>query len=150
MSQETLQNSDSAAKPYPEAESAAAGQTDKVAEGVATYAVPAKQKLRTPARAIAGLAADDEVWAFVRANDLLPHLETAIRLVGESFIDVREIKLSYEPDPEIPKFNSVAINVKVRGTVEELFEQYKNYVRAFIRAVSNEHSHQIDLLLSVI
>ena len=148
MSQENSTKSNSAAKPYPEAESSSE-QVDKVAEGVATYTVSATPKSRAPARTIAGLAADDEVWTFVKANDLLPHLETTIRLVRETFANVREIRLSYEPDPEIPFFNSVTIYVKAVGTVEEVFEQEKRYTRAFIQAIQSEKRHQITLLVSI-
>ncbi|MDZ7359754.1 MAG: hypothetical protein ONB46_03365 [candidate division KSB1 bacterium] len=120
-----------------------------MAEGVATYTARSTPKPRAAARTIAGLAADDEVWAFVKANDLWPHLQTAILLVRETFFDVREMKLSYEPDPELPFFNSVVINVKSKGTVEKVFEQEQNYTRAFVEAISFEKRHQIGLLVSI-
>ncbi len=148
MSQEILKP-DSTPKPYSETE-ASSQQISKVAEVVATYAVRSTPMPKTLVRTIAGLAADDEVWAFVKANNLWPHLEMAIRLVRDKFVDVREIKLSYEPDPEIPKFNCIAINIKARGTVDELFEQDKKYIRAFVQAVPPECRHQITLFLSVI
>jgi hypothetical protein len=138
--------SKSAAKPYPEAAHQPAG---KVAEGVATYAVVSTPKPRIAARTIAGLAADDEVRTFVKANNLLPQLETAIRLARETFIDIREMWLSYEPDPELPKFNSIVIWVKTRGTVENLFEQEKKYIRAFNESIPPDFRHQIGLLLGV-
>lgn len=145
MSQESSR-SDSH-KPYPEVESTSTG---KVAEtAVATYTVHPTPKLKMPARTIAGLSADDEVWAFVKTHHLLPHLETAIRLVRETFLDVREIWLSYEPDPEIPKFHSIGIWVKARGAVEAVFEEEKKYIRAFNEAIPFEYRHQISLLLSV-
>jgi hypothetical protein len=145
MAEKKSSKSKSAAKPYPKAAHQPAG---KVAEGVATYGVLATQKPKA-ARTIAGLAADDEVWTFVKDNNLLPHLEKAIRLVREKFINVREMRLSYEPDPEIQKFNSIGIGVKVRGTVEEVFEQEKKYIRAFNETVPFQYSYQISLLVSV-
>jgi hypothetical protein len=147
MAEKKSFKSKSAAKPYPEAAHEPAG---KVAEGVATYTVHSMPKPRVTARTIAGLAADDEVWAFVKANSLLPHLETAIRLARETFIDIREMWLSYEPDPEIPFFNSVTIYAKAVGTVEEVFEQEKRYTRAFIQAIQSEKRHQITLLVSIV
>jgi hypothetical protein len=147
MSQESS-NSDSAPKPYPEMESTPTG---KVAEAAAaTYAVRTTPKPKMPARTIAGLAADDEVWTFVKANNLLPHLETAIRLARKTFVDVREMRLSYEPDPEIPKFNSIVIWVKARGTVEDVFAQDQNYTRVFVEEIPLEKRHQINLLVSVV
>jgi len=135
-------------KPYPEADSSQ--PASKVAETASTaYVVRTDAKWRPPARTIAGLAADDEVWSFVRANDLLPHLETAIQLVRKTFFDVLEMRLSYELDPELPKFNSVVIWAKARGTVEELFELEKKYVRAFNEALPPEVRHQIGLFLGV-
>jgi hypothetical protein len=148
MAEKKSSKSKSAAKPYPEAANQPAG---KVAEAAATYGVRATPKLKipAPARTIAGLVADDEVWTFVKANDLLPHLETAIRLTRETFIDIRKIWLSYEPDPELPQFNSIVIWVKAHGTVENLFEQEKKYVRAFNESIPPDFRHQIGLLLGV-
>jgi hypothetical protein len=149
MTQEFTPKPDSADKLYPEAESSSE-QMGKVAEAVATYAVRTVPKWRPPALTIAGVVTDDEAWAFVKANNLWPYLEMAIRLVREKFVDVREIKLSYEPDQEIPRFNCIAINVKAGGTVDELFEQDKKYIRAFVQAVPPERRHQITLFLSVV
>jgi len=59
------------------------------------------------------------------------------------------MRLSYEPDPELPFFNSVAINVKARGTVEQVFEQEQNYTSAFVDAIPPEKRHQISLLVSI-
>jgi hypothetical protein len=146
MAEKRSSKSKSVAKSYFEAANQPAG---KVAEAVAPYVVSSTPKPRVAARTIAGLAADNEVWAFVKANNLLPHLETAIRLAREIFADVREIRLSYEPDPEILFFNSVTIYVKAVGTVEELFEQEKRYTRAFIQAIPPEKRHQITLLVSI-
>lgn len=146
MAEKKSSKSTSAAKPYPEAAHKPAG---KVAEAVATYIVRSTPKLRTPARTIAGLVADDEARAFVKANDLRSHLETAIRLAWETFFEVRGMRLSYEPDPELPFFNSVAINVKARGTVEQVFEQEQNYTSAFVDAIPPEKRHQISLLVSI-
>jgi hypothetical protein len=134
----------SAAKPYPEAAPQPAG---KVAEAVATYIARSKPKPRVAARMIAGLAADDEVWTFVKANDLLPHLETAISLAQKAFLKLKEIKLSFASDPEIPEFSSITIKIKAAGSIEELVEQNKAYVRFFIQSVPSAHHHQIDLLL---
>jgi len=146
MSQEFSSNSNP--KPYPEGDSSQ--QISKVSETASTaYAVRTDAKWKPPARTIAGLAADDEVWSFVKANDLLPHLETAIQLARKTFGEVREMWLSYEPDPELPRFNSIGIWVKAAGTPEELFEQYKKYVNLFTHDVPSEYRHQIGMLVGV-
>jgi hypothetical protein len=69
--------------------------------------------------------------------------------VRKIFLDVREMRLSFEADPELPKFNSVAIWAKARGTVEDLFEQEKKYIRTFSSVVPYESSYKIVLLVSV-
>ncbi|MGH7451473.1 MAG: hypothetical protein ACRENG_09030 [bacterium] len=147
MSQEFTPKPDSVDKPYPETESTTPAHTSRVAEALATYAVRSTSIPRTLVRTIAGLAADDMVWDFVNANNLLPYLEAAIRLARESFQKVSEIKLSFAPDPEIPSFASVAIKVKASGTVDQLVEQNRKYVSSFIQTVPSEHHEQIDLLL---
>ncbi len=148
MTEKNSPNHDSIPKPYPEAESSSE-QVGKVAEGVATYVVRSTPKPRVAARTIAGFPASDEVWAFVKANNLLPSLEAAIRLVKETFFTLKEIKLAYEPDPELPFFNAVVIYAKAVGTVETLFEQETKYVRAFGRNIPFEDSHKIVMLLGV-
>lgn len=144
MAEKKSSKSKSAVKPYPEARHTPAG---KVAEAVSTYIVRSTPKPRTPARTIAGHVSEDEVWTFVKANDLLPHLETAISLAQKAFLKLKEIKLSFAPDPEIPDFSSIAIKIKAAGSIEELVEQNKTYVRFFIQSVPSEHHRQIDLLL---
>jgi hypothetical protein len=146
MSQETSAKPNSTAKPYPGVESSSE-QVGKVAEGVATYTVVSTPKPRIAARTIAGLAADDEVWAFVKANDLSPHLETAISLAQKAFTKLKEIKLSFSPDHEFPEFSSIVIKIKAAGSIKDLVGQNKAYVHFFIQSVPSEYHHQIDLLL---
>lgn len=137
-------------KPYPEADSARSDQIGKVAEtATAAYGTRMDTNWKPPTRMIAGLAADDEVWSFVRANDLLPHLETAIQLTRKIFPTLRELTLAYEPDPELPFFNAIIIYARATGTVEALFEQETSYIRSFIRDIPYEQSHRIVMLLSV-
>jgi hypothetical protein len=147
MSQENSSNS--TPKPYPEADSSL--QTGKVAETASTaYATRTDTiKWRPSTRTIVGLAADDEVWAFVKANNLLPSLETAIRLVREIFPNLQEMKLAYEQDPELSFLDAVVVYAKAVGTVESLFDQETRYVRAFGRNIPYEDSHKIVMLLGV-
>jgi len=148
MNQKKSQNSNSTPQPYPEADSSQ--PIGKVSEtAVTAYAARTDAKWKPPARTIAGLAADEEVWSFVRTNDLLPHLETAIQLTRKTFPTLRELKLAYEPDPELPFFNAVVVYAKATGTVEALFEQETSYVRSFVRDIPHEQSHKIVMLLSV-
>jgi hypothetical protein len=119
VTSKTLQPSDSSAKPYPE--STSPEQTGKVAEAVATYAVHWEPKPKTPARTIAGITADDAVWAFVKANTILSHLKTAIQLVREAFPKLQKISLRFAPDPEIPFFDAIVIDIKpLRSKIQKL------------------------------
>jgi hypothetical protein len=83
-------------KKYPESKPHSS-RPSKVAEAVAGYTVsPAatKRKSLAKSRRIAGLDASDEVWEFAQKHRLVPHLETAVRLVKESFHDIRRTYLT--------------------------------------------------------
>ncbi len=99
---------------------------------------------------IAGLPASEEVWRFAQENELVPHVETAVRLVRESFKGIREIKLSYAPDPKLPHWESIVISLYVTGSVDELLRSDQNYRRAFITAVPDEQHVKINLLVWVV
>lgn len=129
-----------------------ATESNKVAESLSPYIPHAETTRRaSPQKAkplhIAGLPASEEVWRFAQENALAPHLETAVRLVRESFKGVKEIKLSYAPDPEIPHWESIVIDLHVTGDVNELQNPYTDYIHAFVKAVPNEDRRKINLLL---
>jgi hypothetical protein len=146
VTSKTLQPSDSNAKPYPESESTSPEQTGKVAEAVATYAVHWEPKPKTPARTIAGITADDAVWAFVKANTLLSHLETAIQLVRETFPNFQKISLRFAPDPEIPFFDAIVIDIKVEATMEKMLEMHNAFLRNSRKSMPSEIRHKIILI----
>jgi hypothetical protein len=139
-------------KPYPEQETAPATQPDKVAEAVSPYIARTETKRSVPLKKVepprvAGLPASEEVWRFAQENALVPHLETAVRLVRESFKEIRNIKLEYEIDYEIPHWNSINIHLDVAGTMEELLRADEKYRRAFTTTIPDEHQFKICLLL---
>ena len=136
-------------KKYPEPKPDSA-RPSKVAESVAGYTVsPAatKRKSATKIRRIAGLEASDEVWEFAQKHQLVPHLETAVRLAKESFRDVRNIYLTFEPDPEIPSLHGIAINANVGGTLEDREHHYQIFDQRFAQEVPREFHLKICLLL---
>ncbi len=122
-----------------------------VAEPVAAYSVatPTSTSLRKPHRVetkrIAGFAVSDEVWQFAAANDLVPHLETAIRLVHECFPTVSDIQLLYEIDWEIENRSYIVIEIKIAGTIPSLLEQYDRFTTQKIRQVPPEKREKIIL-----
>jgi hypothetical protein len=141
-------------KPYPEQETAPATQPDKVAEAVSPYIARTETRRIIPPKKvelprIAGLPASEEVWRFAQENALAPHIETAVRLARESFKAIREIRLSYAPDPEIPHWEAIVIDLYVTGDLDELQDAYTHYTRAFIKAVPNEDRRKVSLLLWV-
>lgn len=145
MTPKKSQTSDSSAKPYPEPESISPEQTGKVAEAVATYSMRSEPKPKTPVRTIAGITADDAVWAFVKANALLSHLETAIQLVRETFPNLQKISLRFAPDPEIPFFDAIVIDIKVEATMEEMLEMHNAFLRNSRKSMPSEIRHKIIL-----
>jgi hypothetical protein len=151
----TFTNVMATSKPYPEQETAPAAQSDKVAEAVSPYIARTEMrhgvlstKVKPPV--IAGLPASEEVWRFAQDNELLPHIETAVRLVRESFKEIRKIKLSYAPDPEIPHWEAIVVDLYVTGSVDELLRSDQNYRRAFIAAIPDEQQVKINLLVWVV
>jgi hypothetical protein len=139
-------------KPYPEPETTPAAQSDKVAEALSPYIARTEKRRDIPPQKaesprLADLPVSEEVWRFAQDNALVTHLETAVRLVRESFKEIRQIKFTYAPDPEIPHWESIAIDLYVTGTMDELQNAYTNYTRAFIVAVPHEHHSKICLLI---
>ena len=136
-------------KEYPGHDAVPHEQT-KVGDSVAVYhATPsAKPKKTAPAvRLIAGIEAPDDVWEFAGKHQLIPHLETAIRLARESFRDLRSLRLTFEPDPETPNLDGIAIEAKVGGTHLEWESQYLSFQKRFLHEIPDEFHDKICLLL---
>ena len=138
-------------KPYPEPETAS--QPNKVAEAVATPYLTRTEiergtYYRRPApRYLAGLPASDEVWRLAKEKELIPHVETAVRLAREAFENIQEIKLTYSPDPEIPHWEMIAIDLYATGTMDELLQADAKYRSAFTTTIPDEAQFHICLLL---
>lgn len=120
----------------------------KVSEPVAAYVIspPADTAaVATKSRRIAGLEASDEVWEFAQKHRLVTHLETAVRLVKESFRDIRTMYLAFDPDPEEPSLDGIIIQIKVGGLMDEWNEQYKAYALRFLDEIPNDVRSRICL-----
>ena len=76
------------------------------------YATARGYKSVTPRR-IAGISAPNEVWRFAARNDLLAHLETAVRLAKECFKNVEGFHFTYDIDPEIENESYITIRATV-------------------------------------
>jgi hypothetical protein len=136
----------SPSRPYPKSKAESA---TRVAESVAVYSVarPRLTHKRRPVlpRRIAGHLVSDEVWQFAIANDLIPHLETAIRLVHECFPTVRKVDLKYVIDPEVENNSWITIEIKVSGNVEEVLAQMNRFDDEMIKQVPIEKGAKICL-----
>jgi len=139
-----------APRPYPTAEEK--NETlSHVAESVAAYSVatPTSTTLRKPRRIeekrIADNAVSDEVWRFAAANDLKPHLETAIRLIHECFPTLSDVQLLYEIDWDVENRSYIVIEIKIIGSIPALLEQYDRFTLQIIRQVPPEKRDKIIL-----
>ena len=140
MGNKSASQSDSTPRSYEEAKPA----RTKAAEPAAGYVATPPQKRALASRVI---PAPEKVWQFARSNGLVSSLETTAQLVRESFRDLKEMTLSYEPDPEIENWEAVAINVKAGGSLDELQKQYLDCLQKILHAVPSSQHHQIDLLI---
>jgi hypothetical protein len=137
-------------KKYPEPKPHSA-RPSKVAESVAGYTVsPAVTKRKSLAKKhrIAGLEASDEVWEFAQKHQLVPHLETAVRLARETVDNPRSLYLTFEPDPEIPSLHGIAINARVSSNdLKDWERQYRAFQQRFLQEIPSEVQYRICLFL---
>lgn len=147
MNKKTSSIKQPSSRPYPKAGKAKTESATRVAESVAAYSVatPAKAYKRQPSlpRRISGYLVPDEVWQFAVQNDLLAHLETAIRLVHECFATVNDVKLAYETDWEIENKNWIAIEIKTVGEIEDILAQYNRFTMQMVRQVPPDKGDKI-------
>lgn len=120
---------------YPTAESAVAAQSDKLAEPIAAYIHIPAQAVAPAQRFIAGILATEPVWRFAVANELIPHLETAVRLVRESFQSAEEIKFLYDLDPEIENESWITLWIKVSNSLENFLNEQAIYRKSMRQSV---------------
>ncbi|MGH7451475.1 MAG: hypothetical protein ACRENG_09040 [bacterium] len=149
MNSNILENSNPATTPYPEAESSSE-QVGKVAEDVATYTYTPLKKAASVQHQIASIAVSEEVWRFAAANEIVSHLEAAVRLVGEAFRKVGKIRFSYQIDPEIENESCIIIHAEVYGVVEELVHEDLAYTKAMMRNIPADKLSLIHLFPIVI
>jgi hypothetical protein len=148
MSQE-ISKPDSTPKPYSETETSPQ-QMSKVAEGVATYAYTPLKKAASVPHQIAGVAVPEEAWRFIVTNELIPHLETAVRVVRESFHKHGKMRFTYQIDPEIENEACVIIHAEVSGVFEELVHEDWAYTKAIVRTLPADKLPLIHLFPMVV
>jgi hypothetical protein len=102
-----------------------------------------QQKLPSASIKIAGVEIPDAVRQFLQKNALFPHLETALRLVHESFPSLKSIKLAHEVDWEVEDESWIAINIQVSGKTDQVLEQYLFFNRQMAQQIPPEKSTKI-------
>jgi hypothetical protein len=142
-------------KKYREPASPPATESNKVAQSLSPYITHAEtmrsaSPQKTKPLHIAGLPVSDDVWHFAQENTLVPHVETTIRLLRETFEEIRNIRLEYGIDPEIPNWDSIDIHFYVAGTVDELLQADQKFTRAYVVTVPDEPRSKICPLLWVL
>ncbi len=134
-------------KEYPQATPPESG---KISESFATYTTAPTKTWKPPTAAyrLGGLEASDEVWQFAQQHQLVPHLETSIRLARETLHDLRGLELTFQPDPEIPSLHGIGIHAKMRTTDLEAWErQYRSFQRRFLAEVPRDYHIKFSLFL---
>jgi hypothetical protein len=120
-----------------------------IAEPAAAYSVATpisyRKSQRVEKKRIAGYEVSDEVWRFAVANDLIPHLETAVRLVHECFPTVSDVQLLHEIDWEIEDRSYIVIEIKIAGPIPTILEQYNRFTLQIIRQVPPDKRDKIIL-----
>jgi len=135
MEQNHTPNRGLAVRQYPTAESVADEQIGKVAEPIAAYVYTSSQSMTPARRFIAGIPAAEQVWRFAVANELIPHLETAVRLVQQSFHLAGEIKFTHDIDPEIDNESGITLWVKASDPIDDLLNEQAAYRKGMRHAV---------------
>lgn len=90
-----------------------------------------------------------EVLHFCEAHHILPQLETAMRIAGESFTAARALEISIEEDPETGEA-AVVIDVTVSATVDEALAQKSIYTRRWVESAAADARERIRLLINPI
>jgi hypothetical protein len=84
---------------------------------------------------IAGISVSEEVWRFAVANEIVSHLETAVKLARKFFQKVIDVRFTHDIDEEIENESWITIRIKVQGSLEELVREHWDYTEAIVRAV---------------
>jgi hypothetical protein len=147
-----LNKKKSSRRTYPEAGGKSKAVTRVAEPATAVYTVakpsPLRKSLRPiTARHIAGYSVSDDVWQFAVANDLIPHLETAIRLVRACFPTARKTDFAYVIDHEIENNAWINVAIKVSGTVDEILAQMNRFDEEMIKHVPIEKGAKIYLAI---
>lgn len=89
-----------------------------------------------------------EVAQFCHRNHLLASLEGAVRLAGESFARLEELKVELESDPETGE-EYLVIDMVARGTLDSVLEQHRRYTERWVAQAPAGRQQLIRLIFDV-
>jgi len=91
----------------------------------------------------------DEVKGFCEEHDLLQYLISVIDMVREFFPTIQELSLEKEEDPESGE-EWIVIDINVRGGIEEVLENYNNYITMFVSVIPCSEREKIILSYNIL
>lgn len=90
-----------------------------------------------------------EVKKFCEGHGIQRYLQSAISLAKEYFPFIQELTLEVEGDPESNE-EWVTIDITVEGNIEEIIENYDNYISKFISIIPWPEREKIILSYNII
>lgn len=76
----------------------------------------------------------DEVLTFCSREQIFNHFHRALRLAQQSFLDLKNIEVEIENDPE-SEGEWLVIVVQIHGEIGKVLDMYDAYTRKFVRVV---------------
>ena len=76
----------------------------------------------------------DEVLTFCSRGQIFNHFQRALRLAQQSFLDLKNIEVEIENDPESDD-EWLVIVVQVHGEIGKVLEMYDTYTKGLVQAV---------------
>lgn len=100
-----------------------------------------------------GLAAPNRVLpatvvAFCAQDNLLPHLETALRLADLHFQQPQDVHVTVDTDPETDE-QTILIDLTIKMPPDEAVERKRAYTRQWVQAVPVDAIGKIRLLFNI-
>jgi hypothetical protein len=95
------------------------------------------------------LTLTEPVLRYCAKHQLLPHVETAIRLAETHFHPVHELCVGVEEDPEIED-DYLVIDVSVAMGSDEVLRRYDAYTLAWIDSAPQEKREKICMLYHIL
>jgi hypothetical protein len=90
-----------------------------------------------------------EIVEFCSRERITSYLPTAVNSAEKNFPTISELKIEVEQDPETEE-EWLVLNVAIRGEVDEVLNNYDNYVNYWVSTVPWPERQKIRLLYNII